>query len=64
MTYTYGDYVIGIGTMPGLMKPCLFIGDKYCVHKVATFNSYEAKQSFLKWFEYFVNLRETPGEKT
>ena len=64
MTYTRGDFVISVSTMPELKKPCLLIGDKYSVRKVATFNSYEAKQDFLKWFEYFLNLRETPMEET
>jgi hypothetical protein len=49
--------------MHGLKKPCLLIGDKYSVRKVATFNSVESVISFIKWFEYFLNLRETPGEE-
>lgn len=60
MTYTRGDYSIGVGMLPGLKKPCLYIGNKYCMRKVASFNSEEEAQLFIGWLEYFFRLKDSP----
>jgi hypothetical protein len=49
-----GDEVIYISKVPKLKRPCLLIGNKYCVQKIATFDSQEYADGFAKmlgeWF--------------
>ena len=52
-----GDEVIYISQVPTFLaekKPCLLIGNKYCVQKIATFDSQEYADGFSKmlgeWF--------------
>lgn len=60
MTYTRGQYSLGVGMLPGSKRPSLYIGNKYCIHKVASFSSDEASEEFVRWLEYFFNLRSSP----
>lgn len=63
MTYTRGEYSLGIGKLPGSKKPSLFIGNKYCIHKVASFSNEESAEEFTKWLDYFFSLRSSPVEE-
>ena len=63
MTYTRGEYSIGVGTLPGFKKPCMFIGNKYCIHKVASFNGQDEADEFTMYLEHFFGLRSSPFEE-
>lgn len=63
MTYTRGEYSLGVGSLPGAKRPALYIGNKYCIHKVASFSSEEAAEEFTRWLEYFFSLRHSPVEE-
>lgn len=49
-----GDEVIYISKVPKLKRPCLLIGTKYAVQKIASFDSQEYADGFTKmlaeWF--------------
>lgn len=60
MTYVRGEYSIGVGTLPGFKKPCLYIGNKYCVHKIASFNGEEESKLFIEWLEHFFGMKDLP----
>ena len=57
-----GDEVIYISQVPTLKKPCLLIGTKYAVQKIASFDSQEYADGFAKmlaeWFEAEVEDEE------
>lgn len=61
MTYTRGEFSIGVGNLPGRKRPCLYIGNKYCIHQVASFSNEENAKEFTRWLEYFFNLRISPN---
>ena len=46
-----GDEVIYISQVPTLKKPCLLIGTKYAVKKIASFDSQEYADGFAKLLE-------------
>lgn len=62
MTYSKGDYVLGAGKLEGSKRPCLYIGNKYCIHKVASFSSDKSFEEFIIWMEFFMGLRRSPIE--
>lgn len=51
-----GEMVIGSGNLPGLKKPCLYVGNEYCIEKVASFNSEDARKLFEAYFEKFLGV--------
>ena len=63
MTYTKGEYALGVGKLPGRKRPCLYVGNKCCIHQVASFSSDEAADEFADWLEYFFGLRKSPVEE-
>lgn len=60
MTYTRGEASIGIGKLPGRKRPCLYVGNKYAIHQVASFSSEEAAKEATAYLEYFFCLRDKP----
>lgn len=63
MTYIKGEYSLGVGNLPGRKRPTLYIGNKYCIHQVASFCNDDAAAEFTKWLEFFFNLRSCPIEE-
>ena len=57
-TYTKGDATIAIGSDPHHKRKSLYIGNKYCIHRVASFSNDEAAEGFEEIFEWFCGLKE------
>ena len=60
MAYRRGDYTIGVGMLPGSKRPSLYVGNKCCIHKVASFSSDDAAEDFKRYLEYFLFGRDNP----
>ena len=52
-----GEMIIGTGTLPGCVKPCLYVGKEYAIEKVATFQNDAQKRLFEAYMEKFLNMR-------
>lgn len=62
MIYWKGDVCISITDDPYHKKKGLFIGNKYCIQRIATFSNDEDAEYFEKFFELFLGLREKDGD--
>lgn len=56
MLYKKGDKVIGIGNLPNSKRKSLYIGNSYCITKVASFSNDEASDIFESYLSYFLGL--------
>lgn len=66
MRYERGNVVISVNQIDGMGKnPGLWIGtnDPNTVWKVASFGSADKAQTFCKWFEYMIGLRQNEPEE-
>lgn len=53
-----GDEHIYITHLPGLKKPCLCIGNKYVIRKIASFDSEEYAEGFYKMLCKWLMIEE------
>lgn len=58
MTYWKGDDCISITTDPCHKRKGLYVGNRYCIQRVATFASDEIADGFDKYFAAFLGLAE------
>ena len=58
MTYWKGDVCISITNDNCHKKKGLYIGNRYCIQRIATFRNDEDAEYFEKFFESFLGLRE------
>ena len=56
MLYKKGDKVIGIGDLPNSKRKSLYVGNDYCITKVASFSNDEASDTFESYLCYFLGL--------
>ena len=56
MLYKKGDKVIGIGDLPNSKRKSLYVGNDYCITKVASFSNDEAADEFERYLSYFLGL--------
>ena len=47
-----GEMCIGIGELPGSKRPCLYVGNEYCIRKVASFQNGDAAELFEAFLRY------------
>ena len=57
MLYRKDKSVIGIGNLPNCKRKCLYVGNEYCIEKVASFSSDEQANVFERYLEYFLGLQ-------
>lgn len=53
--FSKGDKAFYITHIPDRKKPVLLVGNKYCAQKIATFDSEECAEGFLRLMEDFLN---------
>ena len=53
-----GDETISITHIPGRKKPCLCIGNKYCIQPIAYFQSEEYAEAFYDLLLMWFNLKQ------
>ena len=58
MTYWKGDDCISITTDPDHKRKGLYVGNRYCIQRVATFASDDFADGFDKYFAAFLGLAE------
>lgn len=57
-SYWKGDECIAITTDPCHKTKGLYVGNKYCITRLATFTNNKDAEDFEKFFEWFLGLRE------
>lgn len=57
-SFSRGDEMIYITHLPGLKKPCLAVGNKCVVRKVATFNTEEDAEEFCAMLKSWLGLED------
>lgn len=57
-----GKETLHITHIPERKKPVLMIGNKYCVHKIATFDSEEDAEEFLEMLFKWLNCKPKEGD--
>ena len=58
MTYFKGDDCIAIMNDPYHKKKGLYVGNMYCIQRIATFRNDSDAEAFEKFFAWFLGLRE------
>ena len=61
-SYWKGDECIAITDDPYHKRKGLYIGNKYCIQRLATFRNNEDAEAFEKFFEWFLGLKERKDE--
>lgn len=65
MLYRKDKSVIGIGNLPNCKRKCLYVGNEYCIEKVASFSNDEQANVFERYLEYFLGLQKgEPNDNT
>ena len=57
-TYFKGDVCIAITVDPCHKRKGLYIGNRYCIQRVATFSSDDVADAFDKFFCKFIGAKE------
>ena len=63
MTYWRGDDCIAITTDPCHKRKGLYIGNKYCIQRVATFSSDEVAEQFDRYLCEFLGIKWDDEER-
>jgi len=64
MLYKKGDKVIGVGNLPNSKRKSLYVGNDYCITKVASFSNDETADTFESYLNYFLELELRKGVGT
>ena len=56
--YSKNGITIGMGKMPGLKKPCLYIIKGNCFIKYASFNNEECAREFMDILAEFIGIKK------
>ena len=62
-SYWKGDKCIAITDDPYHKKKGLYVGNKYCITRLATFTNNDNAESFDKFLEWFLGFREQEDEQ-